>query len=73
MPPGELVVQMLAKQTVYDKLPVSLRVDVDTMAQAKRQVELHVKTGWRELSAEIIDPDGEVVGYYERGSWTRDG
>lgn len=60
-----LTVQMLAKASRRDKEPMALRVEVDTWPQAARQVQLHIHSGWRELTADVVDREGELVGCYD--------
>jgi len=61
----ELTVQMLAKASRQDKEHTALRVKVDTWEQAHRQVQLHVHSGWRELTAQVTDVRGDVIGEYD--------
>ncbi len=44
-----------------------MRYDVTTIREAREQVQAHLFAGWRNLTAEVVDEDGEVVAYYDRG------
>lgn len=41
-----------------------------------REARAHVRTLqlalWRGLTAEVVDEEGEVIAYYERGRWTEE-
>jgi hypothetical protein len=45
----------------------TMRYDVTTIREAREQVQAHLFAGWRNLTAEVVDEDGEVVAYYDRG------
>jgi hypothetical protein len=40
-----------------------------TIREAQDLVTKHLMAGWRGLTAEVIDQDGEVAAYFDRG-WT---
>ena len=40
---------------------------VTTIREARHLITAHLVTGWRDLTAEVIDEAGEVVFYYDRG------
>ncbi len=45
----------------------TMRHNVVTIREAREQVQAHLFAGWRNLTAEVVDEDGEVVAYYDHG------
>lgn len=56
-------------QIYSDGTPLGHRFRCRGLGHAKTLVFDHLTVGYRGVTAEVVDEEGEVIAYYENGFW----